>query len=66
VRREKVERQHQQIAQLRTLLRLNTVLAGLSCDEVKSDFLTGKHGAVVGFVFSDHFTSSICVVCVVL
>jgi len=35
------------MSRLRTLLRLNTVLAGLARDNVKSDFLTGRHGAAV-------------------
>ena len=47
LRREKIERQHHEISRLRTVLRLNTVLAGLAKDDVKSDFLTGKHGAAV-------------------
>jgi len=38
------------------MLRLNTVLAGLSHDSVKSDFLTGEHGAAV----SDTLTLMIC------
>ena len=46
-RREKIERQHHEISRLRTMLRLNTVLAGLSHDSVKSDFLTGERGAAV-------------------
>ena len=47
VRREKIERQHCEMSRLRTLLRLNTVLAGLARDNVKSDFLTGRRGAAV-------------------
>jgi len=47
MRREKMERQHYELSRLRTLLRLNTVLAGLARDNVKSDFLAGKHGAAV-------------------
>ena len=52
VRRERIERQHHEISRLHTVLRLNTVLAGLSHDSVKSDFLTGKHGAAVSLTFS--------------
>jgi len=51
VRREKIERQHHDIGHLRTMIRLNTVLAGLACDHVKADFLTGSHGAVVSAAF---------------
>jgi len=60
MRREKIERQHYEISRLRTLLRLNTVLAGLMNDRVKSDFLTGKCGTAVSFIDFSQISVVIC------
>jgi len=54
-----MERQHYEMSRVRTLLRLNTVLARLARDNVKSDFLTGKHGAAVSV--ADSLQQLMCV-----
>lgn len=47
-KREKAERQAQEIKRIQELLKLQNLLDSLGADQVRSDFKTGKHGAVVG------------------
>jgi Caprin-1 dimerization domain len=47
-KREKLERQQQEVARVQSMLKLKTVLSGLLKSRVKSDFLDGSNGAVVG------------------
>ncbi|KAL5007767.1 hypothetical protein ScPMuIL_016573 [Solemya velum] len=46
-KREKAERQAQEIKRIQELLKLQNLLDSLGADQVRSDFKTGKHGAVV-------------------
>ena len=47
-KREKAERQAQEIKRVSEILQLQSLLDLLGGDKVREDFKTGKHGAVVG------------------
>lgn len=51
-KREKAERQAIEIKRISEILQLQTLLDSLGGDKVREDFKTGKHGAVVSFIFT--------------